>query len=302
MVGTAPEEIFFQAESNDLTGASNPLRHFPFSILDFPFYICRVTCPPLTITFLGTGTSSGVPMIGCDCRVCTSPDKKDKRLRSSILVKSPTTTFVVDTGPDFRYQMLRENVNELDAVLFTHPHKDHIAGLDDIRAYNFLQQRPMDVYADSLTEEALRRDFYYAFSDTRYPGTPELALHTFAMEPFRIGDIPVIPILVWHLKMPVMGFRFGQFTYITDANHIEPESKEKIRGSDVLVLNALRKQKHISHFTLDEAVAMVQELGIPNAYFTHISHQLGLHEETEASLPGGIHLAHDHLRLEIPES
>jgi phosphoribosyl 1,2-cyclic phosphate phosphodiesterase len=238
-------------------------------------------------------------MIGCDCAVCTSPDKKDKRLRSSILVRSANTVLVVDTGPDFRYQMLRENIKHLDAVVYTHPHKDHLAGLDDIRAFNYLIRKPMDVYADSLTEEALRRDFYYAFSDTKYPGIPELDMHTITLEPFVVGDIPVTPVLVWHLKMPVMGFRFGKFTYITDANRIDEESKEKIRGSEVLVLNALRMEKHISHFTLAEAVALVQELKIPTAYFTHISHQLGKHAEVEAMLPEGIHLAYDGLRLDF---
>jgi phosphoribosyl 1,2-cyclic phosphate phosphodiesterase len=238
-------------------------------------------------------------MIGCDCEVCTSANKKDNRLRSSILVQSATTTLVVDTGPDFRYQMLRENIKSLDAVIFTHPHKDHIAGLDDIRAFNFLNKRPMDVYADSLTEEALRRDFYYAFSDMKYPGTPDLTMHTFTMDPFVIGDIPVVPILVWHLKMPVMGFRFGKFTYITDANRIDPESKEKITGSEILVLNALRTKEHISHFTLKEAIDMVKELKVPRAYFTHISHQLGLHDVIETELPEGMHLAYDGLKIEI---
>ncbi len=252
-------------------------------------------CPPLKITFLGTGTSSGVPMIGCDCAVCTSTDKKDNRLRSSILVQSATTSLVVDTGPDFRQQMLREKVKHLDAVLFTHPHKDHLAGLDDIRAFNFFSKKPVDVYADPLTEEAVRRDFYYAFTDTKYPGIPELNMHTISPEPFIVGDIPVMPIQVWHLKMPVLAFRFGKFTYITDANRIEEEEKEKIRGSEVLVLNALRKQKHISHFTLGEAIELVRELRIPGAYFTHISHQLGLHAEIEAELSNGIHLAYDGL-------
>jgi phosphoribosyl 1,2-cyclic phosphate phosphodiesterase len=238
-------------------------------------------------------------MIGCDCHVCTSPDKKDNRLRSSILVTSANTTIVVDTGPDFRYQMLRQKVKHLDAVLYTHPHKDHLAGLDDIRAFNFFTRKPMDIYADSLTEEALRRDFYYAFSDTKYPGTPELDLHTITLEPFMIGDIPVIPILVWHLKMPVMGFRFGKFTYITDANRIDATEKEKIRGSEVIVLNALRKQKHISHFNLGEAIEMASELQIPTAYFTHISHQLGRHAEIESELPEGNHLAYDGLTIEL---
>lgn len=238
-------------------------------------------------------------MIGCDCQVCRSTDKKDKRLRSSIMVRSAATTLVVDTGPDFRYQMLREQVKKLDAVVFTHPHKDHIAGLDDIRAFNYLTKKPMEVYADSLTEEALRRDFYYAFSDKKYPGIPELNLNTITTDPFVVGDIPILPVPVWHLKMPVMGFRFGKFTYITDANRIEEAEKEKIRGSEVLVLNALRKEKHISHFNLEEAIALVQELNIPTAYFTHISHQLGLHEVIEKELPPGIHLAWDRLELEF---
>ena len=227
-------------------------------------------------------------MIGCDCEVCTSTDKKDNRLRSSILVESETTTIVVDTTPDFRYQMLRANVKKLDAVLFTHPHKDHIAGLDDVRAFNYFQQKPMEVYANSLTEEALRREFYYAFSDKKYPGIPDLNLNTIDDKPFYDGDIPVTPILVWHLKMPVLGFRFGKFTYITDANKIDDEEKEKIKGSEVLVLNALRKERHISHFTLDEAIDLVQELDVPEAYFTHISHQLGRHEDINAALPKGI--------------
>jgi len=253
--------------------------------------------PPIKRTVLGTGTSSGVPMIGCDCEVCTSMDKKDKRLRSSILVQSPNTTLVVDTGPDFRYQMLRKKVRHLDAVLYTHPHKDHMAGLDDVKAYNFLAKKPMNIYADSLTEEALRRDFYYAFTDTKYPGIPELNLNTITLEPFVVGDIPIIPIQVWHLKMPVLGFRFGRFTYITDANRIDEPEKEKIKGTEVLVLNALRKKQHISHFTLGEAIELANELEVPEAYFTHISHQLGRHQDIEGELPEGIHLAYDGLEL-----
>ena len=258
-----------------------------------------MTYPPLKITFLGTGTSSGVPMIACDCEVCTSADKKDNRLRSSILVESPTTTLVVDTGPDFRYQMLRKNVKHLDAVIFTHPHRDHLAGLDDVRAYNFFSKKPMQLYADALTEEAIRRDFYYAFSDTKYPGLPELNFNTITLEPFIVGDIPVIPVMVWHLKMPVLGFRFGKFTYITDANRIEESEKEKIRGSEILVLNALRKQKHISHFSLEEAIEMVEELKVPSGYLTHLSHQMGLHSEVELGLPDGIHIAYDGLEISV---
>ena len=193
--------------------------------------------------------------------------------------------------------MLKHRVKKLDAVVFTHPHKDHLAGLDDIRAYNFFSKKPIDIYADSLTEEAVRRDFYYAFSDTKYPGLPELNMNTISLEPFVVGDIPVQPILVWHLKMPVMGFRFGSFTYITDANRIDDAEKEKIKGSEVLVVNALRKQKHVSHFTLGEAIELVEELQVPRAYLTHLSHQMGLHSEIESELPEHIHLAWDGMEL-----
>jgi phosphoribosyl 1,2-cyclic phosphate phosphodiesterase len=238
-------------------------------------------------------------MIGCNCEVCTSSNPKDKRLRSSIMLQTKDTTLVVDTTPDFRYQMLRLGVKKLDGVLFTHPHKDHIAGLDDVRAFNFIQQKPMDIYANYLTEEALRRDYYYAFSDTKYPGVPEINLTTITRDAFVINKLSIQPILVWHLKMPVFGFRFGDFTYITDANKIDAEEKEKIKGSQTLVVNALRKKSHISHFTLDEAIALVQELEVPNAYFTHISHQLGLHDAIEKELPDGIHLGYDGLVLEF---
>ncbi|HEU4633556.1 MAG TPA: MBL fold metallo-hydrolase [Flavisolibacter sp.] len=238
-------------------------------------------------------------MIACSCSVCTSSDKKDKRLRSSILVQSEKTALVVDTTPDFRYQMLREGVKQLDAVLFTHPHKDHIAGLDDVRAFNYFQEQPMQVFANQMTIDALMREFAYAFADKKYPGVPNLELNTITEDSFVIGDIPITPVMVWHLKMPVFGFRFGSFTYITDANRIDETEKEKIRGSKIIVLNALRKEKHISHYALDEAIALVQELKIPEAYFTHISHQLGKHEEVEKSLPGGIHLGYDGLVVKI---
>lgn len=254
---------------------------------------------PLKITFLGSGTSTGIPMIACECAVCTSADKKDKRLRSSIMVESLDTRFVIDTTPDFRYQMLRENVKHLDAVLFTHPHKDHIAGLDDVRAFNFFQEQAMQVYANQMTIDALMREFAYAFADKKYPGVPNLELNSIALEPFSIGDINITPIEVWHMKMPVFGFRFGDFTYITDANRIEENEKKKIRGSKVLVLNALRKEKHISHYNLEEAIALVHELEVPTAYFTHISHQLGKHEEVERRLPEGVHLGYDGLVVEV---
>jgi phosphoribosyl 1,2-cyclic phosphate phosphodiesterase len=256
-----------------------------------------VAYPSLKITFLGTGTSSGVPMIACDCEVCTSTDKKDKRLRSSIMVESSTTTIVIDTTPDFRYQMLRAGVKKLNAVLFTHSHKDHIAGLDDIRAFNYFQGQPMFVYANQMTMKALEREFQYAFGEHKYPGVPDIRTVIINDEPFLIGDIPVVPIIVWHLKMQVYGFRFGRFTYITDANRIEEAERKKIIGSDTIVLNALRKEKHISHFNLGEATTLVSELNIPHAYFTHISHQLGRHTEVERLLPEGMHLAYDEMTL-----
>jgi phosphoribosyl 1,2-cyclic phosphate phosphodiesterase len=256
-----------------------------------------VAYPSLKITFLGTGTSSGVPMIACDCEVCTSTHKKDKRLRSSIMVESSTTTIVIDTTPDFRYQMLRAGVKKLNAVLFTHSHKDHIAGLDDIRAFNYFQGQPMFVYANQMTMKALEREFQYAFGEHKYPGVPDIRTVIINDKPFLIGDIPVVPIIVWHLKMQVYGFRFGRFTYITDANRIEEAERKKIIGSDTIVLNALRKEKHISHFNLGEATTLVSELNIPHAYFTHISHQLGRHTEVERLLPEGMHLAYDEMTL-----
>ena len=238
-------------------------------------------------------------MIGCDCYVCSSEDKKDKRLRSSIMVQSATTTLVVDAGPDFRYQMLRAKVKHLDAIVFTHPHKDHVAGLDDVRAYNFFTGEPMQVFANEMTQEVLIREFPYAFADKKYPGVPEIDLNTIATDPFRIGDIDVIPIMVWHLKMPVLGFRFSNFTYITDANKIEPQEKQKILGSEVLVLNTLRKERHISHFSLTEAVQLAQELQIPRTFCTHMSHQMGRHADINKELPGGVELSYDGLVLNV---
>jgi phosphoribosyl 1,2-cyclic phosphate phosphodiesterase len=238
-------------------------------------------------------------MIACQCAVCTSADTHDKRLRSSILVRSATTTLVVDTTPDFRYQMLRTETRQLDAVLYTHHHKDHIAGLDDIRAFNFISRKPMMIYANAITEEALRRDFYYAFMDNKYPGVPELSMIMIDETAFAVGDIPVQPIQVMHHKLPVLGFRFGDFTYITDANQVDENEKQKIRGSKVLVLNALRKESHVSHFTLAEAVTLANELAVPEVYFTHISHQLGKHADINKELPPHIQLAYDGLTIHL---
>lgn len=255
----------------------------------------------MKITFLGTGTSQGVPVIACGCRVCTSANKKDNRLRSSIMVSGTGAgNIVVDTTPDFRYQMLRANVKHLEAVLITHSHKDHIAGMDDIRAFNYFQQRHIDIYASEFSQEIIMREFAYAFAEHKYPGIPEINLKTIDSDPFDVNGFTVMPVMVMHHKMPVLGFRFGDFTYITDANFISEEEKDKIRGSKVLVLNALRMEKHISHFTLGEAIALAQELNIPQVYFTHISHQLGLHDEVMALLPPGMALAYDGLEVELP--
>lgn len=238
-------------------------------------------------------------MIACPCPVCHSANPKDKRLRCSILVQSATTTLAVDAGPDFRYQILRAGVTQLDAIVFTHPHKDHVAGLDDVRAFNFFSGKPMNIYANELTQEVIIREFPYAFTDTKYPGLPEITLNPIDTEPFMVGDILVTPIPVWHLKMQVLAFRFGKFTYITDANRIDDAEKEKIRGSEVMVINALRKEKHISHFSLSEAVAMAAQLQVPQTWLTHISHQMGKHDDVNAELPGGIALAYDTLQIKI---
>ena len=205
---------------------------------------------------------------------------------------------VIDTGPDFRYQMLRAHVPTLNGVVFTHGHKDHVAGLDDVRAYNYWQNSALDLYADSFTEEILRREFQYAFSGANYPGIPVLNIVPVTGAPFTIGDIPFQPIRVMHYKLPVYGYRIGNFTYITDANYIAPEEMEKIKGSKVLVINALRHEAHISHFNLEEAVAIAKTIGAEHTYITHASHQLGLHAVLESELPDGIHMAYDGLMLQ----
>jgi len=253
----------------------------------------------LDITILGSGTSTGVPLIGCDCEVCTSNNPKNKRLRTSIKISSPTTTIVIDTTPDFRYQMLRTNTTHIDAVVFTHPHRDHYAGLDDIRPFNYFSQKSMAIYANELTQVAIKRDFYYAFEKDKDAGLPEMILHTIDKDPFTIGDIPFTPIQVMHREMPVLGFRMGDFTYITDANFIPETEMEKIRGSKVLILNALRRETHPTHYNVEQALAVVANLDIPTVYFTHFSHQIGLHDEVEAALPKGIHLAYDGLQFSV---
>lgn len=253
----------------------------------------------MKITFLGTGTSQGVPVIGCGCEVCQSADARDKRLRVSVLIETEDRTLVIDSGPDFRYQMLRAGVKDLDAILFTHEHKDHVAGLDDIRPFNYILKKRIDIYAVERVQNALKREFSYIFEDSKYFGLPQINMHTVTDEPFAIGENTIIPIEVMHFKLPVMGYRIGDFTYITDAKTISDTSLEKIRGSKYLVINALQKEDHISHFTLQEAIDFAEKAGAETTYFTHISHNLGLHADVEKELPVNVKLAYDGLSISL---
>ena len=253
----------------------------------------------MKITFLGTGTSQGVPIIACNCIVCQSTDSNDKRLRCSVLIEAENTTLVIDTGPDFRYQMLREGTMKLDAVVFTHEHKDHIAGFDDIRGFNWKTKKPMEVYATPNVEIALKRDFHYAFGEKRYPGVPSLNLHVLENKPFFVGDLEVMPIEVLHYKLPVFGYRVRDFSYVTDVNFISNEEKQKLKGSKVLVISALKQSEHISHYSLEQAISVAKEIGAEQTYFTHMSHQMGLHSEVDDQLPDGMNLAYDRLVLEL---
>ena len=254
----------------------------------------------MKVTFLGTGTSQGVPVIACDCEVCLSSDSHDKRLRVSVLVEDNSRALVIDSGPDFRYQMLRAGVKHLDAILFTHEHKDHVAGLDDVRAFNYKQQTEIDVYAHKRVQNALRNEFHYIFSEAKYPGIPRLQLHEIKdNEPFSVSGIHIIPVSVMHFQLPVYGFRIGDFSYITDAKTISEPERDKIRGSKVLVINALQKEKHVSHLTFDEALHLAKEIGAEKTYLTHISHRLGIHKEISEELPDGVFLAYDGLELRI---
>lgn len=253
----------------------------------------------MKVTFLGTGTSQGVPLIACQCVVCRSTNPKDKRLRSSILIQEGDTNIVIDSGPDFRQQMLREDLRHLDAIVYTHEHKDHTAGLDDIRGFNFIMERPVDLYLSEKVEQGLRQEFAYIFAEHRYPGIPEVNLHRVINEPFTVNGIGFTPIEIMHLKLPIFGYRVGDFTYITDMKTISAEEKEKVRGSKTIVVNALRRETHVSHITFDEAIAFVEDLKPERAYFTHISHQLGLHDEVMKELPPHIQLAYDGLKVEV---
>lgn len=255
----------------------------------------------MKVRFLGTGTSQGVPVIACSCPVCQSTDSRDKRLRTSVLIEMDNGyNIAIDTGPDFRYQMLREQVDHLDAILMTHSHKDHIAGLDDVRAFNYHQQQSISIYADAATLEALQREFYYAFSAVKYPGVPQLDLEEIkAGVPFDLFDREVTPFEVLHYKMPVMGYRIGDFAYITDAKTVSKESRTLLEGLDVLVVNALQEAPHISHFTLDEALSFIADVQPKRAYLTHISHRFGKHEYIESLLPEGVFVAYDRLAIEV---
>jgi phosphoribosyl 1,2-cyclic phosphate phosphodiesterase len=251
----------------------------------------------LKVTFLGTGTSQGIPVITCNCVVCQSADHRNKRLRVSVLLEMGDKTIVIDSGPDFRYQMLRANVKDLDAILYTHEHKDHVAGLDDIRPFNYLLKKNIDIYATERVQQALRKEFSYIFAEVHYPGLPQIDMHTISDEVFKIGKTEIIPLNIMHYKLPILGFRVHDFTYITDAKTISEETIAKVKGTKVLVINALQHEEHISHFTLQEAVNFAKKIGAEMTYLTHISHNLGLHDEVEKELPENIKLAYDGLSI-----
>ncbi len=255
----------------------------------------------MNVTFLGTGTSGGIPVLTCDCEVCNSLDYRDKRLRVSVWIEVDDKSFVIDTGPDFRLQALRERIPRIDGIIYTHEHKDHTAGLDDIRPYNYLHgTQHLDLYGHSRVLAQLKREFAYAFEEQKYPGVPLINVHEIeGHHSFKIKDEIFTPIEVLHHHLPVLGFRIQDFTYITDVNSISDQELEKVYGSKVLVLGALQRQKHISHFTLDEAIEVAQKVNADMTYFTHISHKMGLHSEVEKELPQNIRLAFDGLKVKI---
>ena len=250
------------------------------------------------LTFLGTGTSQGVPVVSCGCRVCVSDDSRDKRLRTSALVEHNGVRVVIDAGPDFRQQMLREKVRTIDGILITHEHKDHIGGIDDVRAFNYTSGKPIAIYAEERVQQVIRKDFDYAFAACPYPGSPEIDLITISDKPFRVKEMEVVPIRGSHMKLPVLGFRIDGIAYITDFNHIDEAEIEKIKGVEILVINALRREDHISHFTLDEALHVAWLTGAKQSYLTHISHQMGCHVQVAPELPPHVRLACDGMVVE----
>jgi phosphoribosyl 1,2-cyclic phosphate phosphodiesterase len=250
------------------------------------------------LTFLGTGTSQGVPMIGCGCEVCSSGDERDKRLRSSALVEYEGLMLLIDAGPDFRQQMLRAGVSHLDAILLTHNHKDHTGGLDDIRAFNYLEKKATEIYCESYVEDSLRMEYSYAFAERKYPGAPEWHVHNIDQEPFRISGTQIIPIRGMHYKLPVLGYRFGDIAYCTDMNFIAEEEFDKLKGLEHFIINSVRYGSHISHFALEEAVDICRKVGARHSWITHISHQLPCHSQLASELPEGILPAFDGLILD----
>lgn len=253
----------------------------------------------MKLTFLGTGTSQGVPVIACRCRVCRSVDERDRRLRTSALLTTNDGKHILfDIGPDFRQQMLRQKVESLDAIMVTHAHRDHVAGLDDVRSFNYVQHKNMDVYLNAIAKHALMRDYGYIFEHHEYPGLPEADLHE-VDAPFVAAGVTVVPVKAMHKDLPILAFRVGEMAYITDANHIAPEELEKLKGVKVMVINALRREKHFSHFSLPEALEVIDKVQPEQAYLTHISHEMGLHSEVEKTLPEGVFLAYDNLEVEI---
>lgn len=254
----------------------------------------------MRLTFLGTGTSQGVPVIACECEVCRSLDYRDQRLRTSVYIETENGKYVVDSGPDFRTQILRANIKELDALLFTHEHKDHVAGLDDIRAFNYRTKKDFPIYLEQRVFNQIKQEFYYAFAENKYPGVPSIVPHIINhTDDFIIKNDVFTPISVLHYKLPVLGFKIKKLAYVTDANFISEEEKEKLKGLDVLILNALHKKEHISHYNLQQALEIVSELKPKKAYFTHISHQMGLHKNVQNELPENVFLAYDGLVLDF---
>ena len=253
----------------------------------------------MKVTILGSGTSQGVPVIACDCEVCRSTDEHDKRLRCSVMIDIGEKKLIIDAGPDFRTQMLRAGVKDVTALLLTHEHKDHIGGLDDIRAFNWVKNGEVDIYCNQRTKDVIYKDYDYAFAEFRYPGVPEMNIHVIDEAPFHIDDIEVIPVTVMHYRLPVSAFRIGNFAYVTDANFISEESMKKLEGVEYMVINALRKEIHLSHFTLNQAIQVVQRLNVKQAYITHIGHQMGLHEQVSLELPENVKLAYDMLTFEF---